>query len=153
MTTLRERIETDLKVAMKAREAVKVSTLRLIQTAIKDRDIAARAEDRCKGCEEEEIMSILSKMVRQREESSKAFEDAGRYELAERERDEMEIIREYMPRQMSDEEISAAAGDVVEELDASGLKDMGRCMGALKERYPGQMDFSKAGAAVKDMLR
>lgn len=153
MTSLRERITNDLKVAMKAREAVKVSTLRLIQTAIKDRDIAARAEDRCQGCGEEEILIILAKMIRQREESSKAFEEAGRYELAERERDEMEIIRDYMPRQMSETEIHDAAGDVVEELDASGLKDMGRCMGALKDRYAGQMDFSKAGAAVKDMLR
>jgi len=151
--SLRERIQQDLKGAMKARDDVKTSTLRLIQTAIKDRDIAARAEDRCEGCEEEEILSILAKMVRQREESSKAFEEAGRTELAEREREEMEIIRDYMPRQMSESEIREAAGDVVEELEATGLKDMGRCMGALKERYQGRMDFSKAGQAVKEMLR
>jgi len=151
--TLRERIAADLKAAMKEKDAVKRSTLRLIQTAIKDRDIAARAEDRCMGCEDGEILTILAKMLRQREESSKAFEEGGRTELAEREREEMEIIRAYMPRQMSDEEIAEAAGEVVEALDATGLKDMGRCMGALKERYQGQMDFAKAGAHVKEMLR
>lgn len=151
--SLRERIQHDLTVAMKAREPVRVSTLRLIQTAIKDRDIAARQEDRCQGCEEQEITSILAKMLKQREESVKSFEDAGRYELAEREREEMDIIAEYLPRQMSEDEIRAAADDVVEELNASGLKDMGKCMGALKKRYQGQMDFSKAGAAVKSILR
>ncbi len=150
---LRERISDDLKTAMKSRDEVRVSTLRLIQAAIKDRDIAARDKDHAEGCEEKEIQQILTKMSKQREESAGAFENAGRLELAEREREEQAVIRSYMPRQMSEAEIQAAAGGVVSELEATGLKDMGRCMQALKTRYPGQMDFAKAGACVKDMLK
>jgi uncharacterized protein YqeY len=150
---LRERISDDLKTAMKARDEVRVGTLRLIQAAIKDRDIAARTSDRPQGCEEVEIQAILSKMAKQREESAEAFENAGRLELAEREREEQEIVQSYMPRQLSETEIRNATAAVVAELDATGLKDMGRCMQALKSRYAGQMDFSKAGAQVKDMLK
>jgi hypothetical protein len=150
---LRERISEDLKTAMKSRDEVRVSTLRLIQAAIKDRDIAARDKDHVQGCEEAEIQAILQKMARQREESATAFENAGRLELAEREREERGVIQAYMPRQLSEKEIRDAAGKVVSDLDATGLKDMGRCMQALKTRYAGQMDFARAGAAVKDMLK
>lgn len=150
--SIRERILADTKAAMKSRNALRVSTLRLVSAAIKDRDIAARAEDRCTGCEESEIMAILQKLAKQRDESVAMYENAGRLDLAERERDEAEIVREYLPKPMAEAEIEEAAETVVEELNASGLKDMGRCMGALKERYTGRMDFSKAGAKIKTLL-
>ena len=150
--SIREQILQDLKTAMKAKESLKVATLRLIQTAIKDRDIAARAEDRCEGCEDTEILSILQKLVKQREESAKTYEEAGRLDLAEREREEAEIVKGYLPTPMDEGEIKQAARGVVDELDATGLKDMGKCMGALKERYAGRMDFAKAGAEIKTLL-
>lgn len=150
--SLREKISQALTQSMKARDQVRTSTLRLIQCAIKDRDIAARAEDRTSGCDEAEILTILAKMVRQREESAKIYDDAGRPELAESERDEMAVILEFLPKPMAEEEIRTAAGAVVEELSASGLKDIGKCMGALKARYSGRMDFAKAGQAVKELL-
>lgn len=150
---LREKIDDALKSAMKTRDdKTKIATLRLINAAIKDRDIAARGEDRCNGATEEEIMAILSKMVRQREESSEAYEKASRLDLAEQERAEIEVIREFMPRQLSDAEIEDAVSGVIEELDASGLKDMGKCMAALKERHQGAMDFGRAGAIMKKSL-
>ena len=148
-----EDINEALKTAMKAREdKVKIGTLRLINAAIKDRDIAARSEDRCGGVTEEEVLAILAKMVKQREESAKTYEDAGRIELAEQERAEIEVIRDFMPRQMDEAEIEAAVRDVIDDLDADGLKDMGKCMGALKEKYAGAMDFGRAGAKVKQAL-
>lgn len=150
---LREQIDTALKTAMKAGDAkLRVATLRLINAAIKDRDIAARGEDRCEGATAEEILAILTKMVKQREECAVAFENGGRPDLAEKERAEIEIIREFLPRQLSDDEIKSAITDVIKEYDASGLKDMGKCMGALKERYNGAMDFGRAGKLMKERL-
>jgi hypothetical protein len=150
---LRERIDAALVRAMKARdEKIRVSTLRLINAAIKDRDIAARGEDRCEGVSDEEILGILTKMVKQREESADTYEKASRLDLAEQERAEIEVIREFLPRQLSDGEIESAVSAVIEEFDASGLKDMGKCMGALKERYAGAMDFGRAGALMKKAL-
>ena len=150
---LRDQILADLKTAMRDKDELRVATLRLIQAAIKDRDIAARAEDRCQGCGEEEIHAILQKLAKQREESAETYEKAGRLDLAERERAEAEVVREYLPKQMDEAEIEQAARSVVDELGATGLKDMGRCMGALKERYQGRMDFSRAGQEVKQLLR
>lgn len=149
---IREKILGDLKDAMRAKDSLRVSTLRLIQAAIKDRDIAARAEDRCEGCPEGEVLSLLQKLVKQREESAETYENAGRLDLAERERAEADIVREYLPRPMGEKEIAEAVDQVVGELGATGLKDMGKCMGALKDRYTGRMDFSKAGAEVKSRL-
>ena len=150
---LRDQILADLKTAMRDKDELRLATLRLIQAAIKDRDIAARAEDRCQGCGEEEIHAILQKLAKQREESAETYEKAGRLDLAERERAEAEVVREYLPKQMDEAEIEQAAKSVVDELGATGLKDMGRCMGALKERYQGRMDFSRAGQEVKQLLR
>ena len=150
--SVRERISADIKAAMKNKDALRVSTLRLVSAAMKDRDIAARAEDRCTGCEESEILAILQKLAKQRDESAETYEKAGRLDLAEREREEAEIVREYLPQPMEEAEIEKAAQSVVEELNASSLKDMGRCMGTLKERYTGRMDFSKAGATIKTLL-
>ena len=150
--SLRDRISDELKIALKAKDKTRISTLRLISAAVKDRDIAARAEDRCGGCEEAEIMAILQKMLKQREESAETYEKAGRLDLAETERAEADIVAEFLPKPMSDDEIADAAKGVVDELGASGLKDMGKCMGALKDRYTGRMDFGQAGAKVKQLL-
>jgi hypothetical protein len=150
---LRTRIDEALKSAMKARDnKLRVATLRLITAAIKDRDIAARAEDRCNGVTDDEILAILTKMVKQRDESAAVYEKGCRLDLAEQERNEIEVIKEFLPRQLSEAEISEAITSVISELGASGLKDMGKCMGALKERYPGAMDFGRAGAMVKKAL-
>jgi len=151
--SLRDRILSDLKDAMRAKDGVKVSTLRLIQAAIKDRDIAARAEDRCEGCDLPEIQALLQKLVKQRAESAATYEQAGRLDLAERENREADIVRSYLPEPMKAAEIAEAAKNVVSELDAGGLKDMGRCMAALKERYTGRMDFAAAGREVKTLLQ
>ncbi|GGE40499.1 aspartyl-tRNA amidotransferase subunit B [Marinicauda pacifica] len=149
---IRERILADLKDAMRAKDTLRLNTLRLIQAAIKDRDIAARAEDRCDGCGQSEVLTLLQKLVKQREESADTYEKAGRLDLAERERAEADIVREYLPRPMDEAEISKAVDAVVGELNATGLKDMGKCMGTLKDRYSGRMDFSRAGAEVKSRL-
>jgi len=150
---LREDIDDALKTAMKARDKKdRVATLRLINAAIKDRDIAARSEDRSDGVSDEEILAILNKRVKQRQESAAAYEKGCRPDLAEQERGEIEVIREFMPRQMSEAEIRDAVVKVVDEESATSLKDMGRCMGVLKERHPGEMDFGKAGAIMKDKL-
>ncbi|MCB9954767.1 MAG: GatB/YqeY domain-containing protein [Parvularculaceae bacterium] len=150
---LREKIDTALKAAMKARdEKLRVSTLRLINAAIKDRDIAARSEDRCDGVSDDEILAILTKMVKQREESAETYEKASRLELAEQERAEIAVIREFLPRQLSDAEVEEAVKGVIAEIGASGLKDMGKAMAALKARYAGAIDFGKAGALMKKAL-
>lgn len=149
---MREKFSEALKQALKARETRKVSTIRLIQAAIKDRDIAHRSAGK-DPVGEEDIQAMLAKMVKQREESARIYEDAGRVELAEQEREEIAVIRDFMPTQLSDEEVESACASVVADTGAQGLRDMGKCMNALKERYPGQMDFSKASGKVKQMLR
>jgi len=149
---MRTELSDALKEAMKARQPRRVSTLRLILAAVKDRDIAARAEDRCCGITDDEILQVLAKMIRQRQESAETYQSAGRHDLAQQEREEIEIIEGFMPKQLSAEELRGACQKVVGELGASGLRDMGKCMGALKERYAGQMDFGKASSVVKELL-
>jgi len=149
---LRAEFNEALQAAVKAKNQRRVSTLRLILAAIKDRDIAARGEGNTEGVSDAEIHAILQKMVRQRQDSITHYEAGGRLELAEQEAQEIEIIHEFLPRQMSEDEIDEAARAVVAELNAGGLKDMGRTMAALRERYAGRMDFSKASAAVKALL-
>ena len=150
--TLRTQLNESTKTAMKEKDKLRVSTLRLISAAIKDRDIAARAEDRCDGIEDSEILSLLAKMVKQRKESAKTYEDNGRPELAERERDEIEIIREFMPKPLSEDEMKTVIADIVESTGATCLKDMGKIMGQLKSGYAGRIDMGKAGAVVKAHL-
>lgn len=150
--TLRDSIADRTKLAMREKDSLRLSTLRLMSAAIKDRDIAARSEDRCGGIDDSEIMSLLVKMVKQREESAKTYEENGRPELAERERVEIEIVREFMPTALSDEEVSAVIAKIVEETEATGLKDMGKIMGRLKTDYAGRIDMGKAGAIVKGHL-
>lgn len=151
-TPLRDQITDATKEAMRAKQPLRVSTLRLVSAAIKDRDIAARAEDRCSGVTDSEIMSILSKMVKQREESAKTYEDNGRPELADREREEIAIVREFMPQPLSENDLKDAVAKIIEESGATCLKDMGKIMGQLKTNYAGRIDMGKAGAVVKSHL-
>ncbi|VVT11161.1 GatB/YqeY domain-containing protein [Rhizobium sp. EC-SD404] len=149
---MRDMFAQSLKDALKARDSRKVSTLRLIQAAIKDRDIANRGAGK-DHVSDDDITQILAKMIKQREESAKIYDEASRFELAEQEREEIAIIKEFLPAQLSEAEVEKACAEVVEETGAHGLRDMGKCMNALKERYAGQMDFSKASNKVKGLLR
>ena len=149
---MRETIANALKDALKARDACRVSTLRLIQATLKDRDIANRGVG--KGpVEADEVLQILAKMIKQREESSKIFAENGRPELAAQEREEIEVIKGFMPEQLSDEKVRDLISGVIAEIGAQGLRDMGKVMAVLKERFPGQMDFAKASGVVKDLLK
>ncbi|MBV9062223.1 MAG: GatB/YqeY domain-containing protein [Alphaproteobacteria bacterium] len=150
--SLRERFNDQLKEAMRAKDQKRVSTLRMVLAALKDKDIAARTETSREGVPDEEVLALLAKMIKQREESAAAFESGGRPELAGNERAEIGIIREFMPKQMSPDEARAAAQAVMAEVGANSMKDMGKVMAALKERYAGQMDFSKTSAVVKELL-
>ncbi len=148
---MRTELTDAMKTAMKAGEKRRVGTLRLINAAIKDRDIAARGT----GGErvgDDEILAILVKMIKQREESATIYEEQSRLELAKQEREEIEIIRDFLPRQMDEDETRAACAEVVSDVNAEGLRDMGKCMNALKERYPGKLDAGKASKVVKEML-
>lgn len=149
---MREQIAQALKTAIKAQDKRRTSTLRLINAAIQDRDIANRGAG--KGpVSDDEILQILTKMVRQREESAVAFEKGNRLELAAQELQEIEILREFMPRQLGEADVQRACRDVIAEVGADGLRDMGRCMNALKEKFPGKMDFGKASGIVKTLLQ
>lgn len=151
--SLRERIAAGLKEATRAREPVRLSTLRLINAAVKDREIAARGGDGGGGpLPDTEIMAILTKMIRQRQESARTYEEAGRLELAEKERAEIEVIETFLPRQFGDAEIGRAVQQAISDLGAAGIRDMGRVMATLKERHAGQMDFAQAGEKVKAAL-
>ena len=149
---LRQEISQALTTALKAQEKRRMSTLRLILAAVKDRDIANRTAGK-DPVGDEELLGILGKMVKQREESARIYEEGSRLELAEAEREEITIISEFLPQQMSEDEVKQACADVIAEIGAQGLRDMGKCMNTLKERYPGQMDFAKASGVVKDLLK
>lgn len=148
---MRDQINESLKVALKAQDKVRVGTLRLINAAIKDRDIAARGAGK-DAVSDTEILEILTKMVKQRHESAKIYDEAGRTELAGQEREEIAIIEGFLPAQMDDTAIEAAVKEVIDEIGAESLKDMGRTMGALKQKYAGEMDFGKANKVVKSLL-
>jgi uncharacterized protein YqeY len=151
--SIRTRVTDALKAAMKAREADRLATLRLINAAIKDRDIAARGgEDDQAGVGEGDLMALLARMVKQRQESIRAYEEGGRLELAQKEAAEIAVIEEFLPRKMSDAEVTAAVDAAIAETGATGIRDMGRVMGALKDRYTGQMDFGAVGPMVKERL-
>lgn len=149
---IREKLASDLKLAVKAKDAQRVSTLRLILAAIKDRDIAARAGDNTVGVEDTEILAILGKMIRQRQDSARAYEEAGRLELAVQENEEIGIIRGYLPRQLSEPEVEAAIASAIERTGAQSIRDMGKVMAALKAKHTGQMDFARAGGVIKTAL-
>jgi uncharacterized protein YqeY len=150
--SLRARMSEDLKTALKARDEIRLSTLRLITAAIKDRDIALRSEGEDREMTDSEILSVLARMVRMRQESARAYEEGGRLELVERELAEIAVIEGYLPRQLDADETVAAIAAVVDELGASSIRDMGRVMAVLKDRYTGQMDFTRVGPLVKARL-
>lgn len=149
---LRDQLSNAVKEAMKARDQKRLGTLRLVQAAIKDKDIAGRTEESREGISDEEILALFGKLIKSREDSIAFYEKGGRPELAENERAEIAVIREFMPRQLDEAETKAAIAAVVAETGAASLKDMGKVMAALKERYTGTMDFGKAGALVKAQL-
>ena len=149
---LRIRLNDALKDAMKAKEQCAVSTLRLILAALKDRDIAARGKGKADGIGDEEILDLLQKMVRQRRDSIEMYEKAERQDLVDKESAEIEVIERFLPKQLNEDEIRGVVGEVIGELEASSLKDMGRVMGALKERFAGRMDFGRASSLVKEQL-
>nr|WP_244464865.1 GatB/YqeY domain-containing protein [Martelella endophytica] len=149
---MRDKLALALKDASKSEEPVRFCTLRLVQAAIKDRDIAHRASGK-DPVSDDDITGILIKMVKQRKESSRLYDEKGRPDLAAQERQEIAVIREFLPAQLTEDKIREACASVVEETGAQGLRDVGRCIEKLKDRYSGQMDFSKASGVVKDMLK
>ncbi|MBP2558340.1 uncharacterized protein YqeY [Neorhizobium galegae] len=149
---MRDKLSDALKESMKAKDTRRLSTVRLIQTAIKDRDIANRGLGK-DPVSDDDILQILQKMVKQREESAKIYQDAGRAELATQERDEIDVIKGFMPEQLSDDKVQELIKAAIAESGAQGLRDMGKVMAVLKEKYPGQMDFAKASGLVKELLK
>jgi len=148
---MRETITAALKTATKAQDKRRISTLRLISAAIKDRDIAARTAGKPQATDAE-LLELFAKMIKQREESEKIYADAGRAELAKQEAEEIAIIREFLPKQLSEKEMEKAIADAIAKTGASSVKDMGKVMAELKSHYAGQMDFGKASALVKELL-
>ncbi|MBK4217072.1 GatB/YqeY domain-containing protein [Paracoccus caeni] len=149
---LRAKLQAATKDAMKAKDSERLSTLRLIGAAIKDREIALRGGDTDGVLTEGDLVAILSRMVKQRQESAKAYEEGGRLELAEKEENEIRIIQEYLPRQLDEAETANAIDTVIDDLGATGIRDMGRVMAELRVRHAGQMDFGAAGPKVKARL-
>lgn len=148
---MREQINAALKQATLDQDKRKKSTLRLINAAIMDRDIAARGAGR-DPVSDEDIVEILAKMIRQRLDSAKAYEEGNRLDLAEEEREEIQIIRKFLPEQLDEEQVLSVCAETVKQTGAAGLRDIGRCMQTLKSRYSGRMDFGKASTVIKGML-
>lgn len=149
---LRTRFNESLKESMRAKDARAVSTIRMILAGLKDRDIAARSRGVMDGVDEGEILTLLQGLIKQRNESAVMYDQGGRPELAEKEREEITVIEGFLPKQMSEDEVTAAIAGIVTELGAASIKDMGRVMAELKARHAGQMDFAKAGGLVKQTL-
>ena len=149
---MRDRINSAMKQAMRDKEVLRLSTLRLVMAAIKDKDIAARVDGVDNSVSDDEILAILGKMIKQRKDSAAAYGNAGRTELAAQELSEIEIITGFLPKQLNDDEIEDVVKKVINDSGASGIRDMGKVMGLLKKSYTGQMDFGKAGGLVKSLL-
>ena len=149
---MRDEINTQVKQAMRDKDSERLTTLRLINAAIKDRDIAARSEGNYDGVSDDEILQVLAKMIKQRTESAKVYEEGGRLELAEKELREIVVVEQFLPKQLNEEELTAAVKDAIASTGAESIRDMGRVMGELKGKYAGQMDFGKAGGVVKGLL-
>lgn len=148
----RSEINEALKNAMKSHDKLTTSTLRLVLAALKDRDISVREKGNSQGISDEEILLMFVSMVKQRQESAKTYSEAGRDDLAEREEAEIDIIRGFMPKQLDDAEIANIVQTLIFEVGASGIKDMGKVMAAIKEKYAGQLDMAKAGGVLKEKL-
>ena len=149
---LRAQVMQAMKDAMKSGDKARLSTIRLMQSAIKDKDIASRTDGRNEGIPDSEILELFSKMVKQRRESADLYQKGDRPDLVEKEQAEIAVLEEFMPKQMDEAETKAAIEAIVAEVGATSVKDMGKVMGALKAKYAGKMDFAKAGAAVKAAL-
>ncbi|MCI2394194.1 GatB/YqeY domain-containing protein [Aliiroseovarius sediminis] len=149
---MRSRVNDALKTAMKNKDAERLSTLRLICAAIKDRDIAMRGSDDERELTDDDILAILGKMVKQRQESARAYEEGGRLELAEKELSEIEVIEDFLPKQLSKDETDVAVEKAITNVGADSIRDMGKVMGELKAEYTGRMDFGKVGPMVKEKL-
>jgi len=149
---MRNRINTALKEAMKSKDALRLSTLRLINAAIKDREIALRGQGEEETVTDGDILAILGKMVKQRQESARAYEEGGRLELAEKEREEITMIEVFLPKQLDADEAGAAVDAAIAEVGAESIRDMGKVMAILKGKYTGQMDFGAVGPMVKGKL-
>jgi len=149
---LRERLQKALKEATLAKDTCATATVRLILAALKDRDIAARSKDGSSEISDDEILGLLQTMVKQRRESIDMYVKGGRQDLADREADEIDVIRRFLPEQMGDAAIAQAVDGVIGELGAGSLKEMGKVMATLRERYAGRMDFAKASAVAKEKL-
>ena len=150
---MRSLLDTNLKEAIRSQEKQRLGTLRLINAAIKDRDIAVRSEENTEGVSDSEIILILSNMVKQRKQSIIQYEEGGRIELAEREREEIKIIEEFLPNQLSEKEIREEVLKIIEKEDNLSIKDIGKIMGELKTNFSGRMDFRKASEVVKALLK
>ena len=150
---MRSLLDTNLKEAIRSQEKQRLATLRLINAAIKDRDIAVRSEENTEGVSDSEIILILSNMVKQRKQSIIQYEEGGRIELAEREREEIKIIEEFLPNQLSEQEIREEILEIIESKEKLSIKDMGKIMGELKTNFTGRMDFGKASEIVKALLK
>jgi uncharacterized protein len=151
--SLRDKLSADMKDAMKSGDKRKLATIRLMNAAIKDKDINTRTEGHdSEKISDAAIIDVFAKMVKQRQDSIAAFEAGGRNELAAQEREEMEVIQSYMPKQMTDDEAKTAVADVIAAVGATSVKDMGKVMAELKARFAGQMDMGKAGGIVKSLL-
>lgn len=148
----REEFSAALKEALKTKDQIKMSTVRLIMAALKDRDINARGTGNPDGISETEILSMLQSMIKQRQESSKMYQDAQRFDLAEREDSEIKVIETFLPKQLSETEVASAIQGIISDTGAAGIKDMGKVMNELKSRYAGQIDMGKAGGVVKQKL-
>jgi uncharacterized protein len=148
---LRDDINNAVKEAMKAKEERKLSTLRMVNSTIKNADIEARGQGK-PPLSDEALLSVLQKMIKQRQEAVELYDKGGRAELAAAEREEIAIITAYLPKQMSEDEVKQAISSVIAETNAAGIKDMGKVIGALKAKYAGQMDFAKASGLVKAAL-
>jgi len=149
---MRSRITDALKSAMKNKDAARLSTLRLINAAIKDKDIDLRGKGDDAVVTDADVLAILGKMVKQRQESAKVYEEGGRLELAEKELAEVLVIEDFLPKQLSEAETEAAVKAAISEVGAGSIRDMGKVMGVLKGKFTGQMDFGKVGPMVKDLL-
>ena len=149
---LREDINNALKEAMKSGDKLKVSTFRLMNAAIKERDIQGRTAGRDAGVSDDQILEVFVKMVKQRQESLATYEQAGREDLAAQERGEIAIIQSFMPKPLSEDEMKSEIQKTIKDTGAQGMKDMGKVMGALKQRYAGRLDMGKAGAIVRSLL-
>lgn len=149
---IREKIKTTLKESMKDGKAKSVSTCRLIMAAIKDKDIQARSKGVSDGIADDEILQLLQSMIKQRRDSIELYKKGGREELAAGEQEEIDVIEVFLPAQMSMEAVDEASQKVISEIDAQGMRDMGKVMAVLKERYAGQMDFAAASSQIKKIL-